>query len=117
MKWIVAGFFVLLGWSAAAQSAKHTATDLASADPWPIQLEEMTVPAFDIISDSATAIIAAINSIPDEPSFCKIADASKDHLPRERLLQTLSRALLIGASFMEYTADAHNLSTHAPSIK
>ena len=46
----------------------------------------------------------------------KLWNASKDHPRHARLLQRLSRSLLIGDSSMEVAADIHNLSlTYAGS--
>lgn len=47
----------------------------------------------------------------------KLWDASKDHPRHARLLRTLSRALLIGDSSMEITADVHNLSIVDPGSR
>jgi hypothetical protein len=49
----------------------------------------------------------------------KLWNAGKEHPRHARLLQRLSRSLLIGDSSMEITADIHNLSlmNHGTSIK
>lgn len=49
----------------------------------------------------------------------KLWNAGKEHPRHARLLQRLSRSLLIGDSSMEITADIHNfgLMNHGPSIK
>ena len=205
MKVIVALLLVLIGCSAAAQTAKPAVMDTAFVDPAPIQIEPVAVPAFDFTPNSETGVVA-VNSIPGAPSpmpitasiraitsprskdfesfrldrfnrmlvanefllrgfdalstynrlndpcgcyreathwfgldmtpmlkhaagaysysfgvataysfiSAKLWDAGKDHPRRARLFQRLSRALLIGDSSMEFIANVHNLSMHAP---
>ena len=102
MKLITASVLFLVGCPGFAQSSQASFWETALIDQEPIQMEQVSVPAFDVPQDSETSAVA-VNTIPEAPRPSPITAsilASAVSMPRTKKFQTFrsdrfNRTLLV----------------------